>query len=114
MHHGQYKEQEEESHLSQANTQPDPGQNAGRSPDELVVDVRGQVKENVDNDPEREIGREGGEGRLHALHDAEQGALERRGYGGDDAPYAQEESPSGNVGEDLDDRSEQIDIGRCA
>jgi hypothetical protein len=113
MHHGQYKEEEEEQ-LAQANTQPAPGQSEERSPDELVVgDVRGQPVENMDNDPEREIGREGGEGRLHALHDAEQGALERRGYGGDDAPYAQEAS-SGSVGEDLDDRSEQIDIGRSA
>merc|ERR1712093_957808 len=59
-----------------------------KTPDEYVVgDLREQLAENVGLDEEREIGREGGEGRLHALHDAEKSALERRGYGGEEVPY---------------------------
>ena len=81
----------------------------GGNPDELVVgDVREQLAGNVQLDGDREIGMEGGEGRLQAEHDSEQGALERRGYGGDEAPYIT--SPA----DDLDDRSEQVDIGRSA
>jgi hypothetical protein len=72
-------------------------------------DVREQLAGNVQLDEDREIGMEGGAGRLQAEQDSEQGALERRGYGGDEAPYIT--SPGAN---DLDDRSEQVDIGRSA
>lgn len=85
------------------------GADDAKTPDELVVgDLREQMAENVGLDEDHEIGREGGEGRLHALHDAEQDALERRGYGGEEVPY------TASATDDPDDRSEQVDIGRSA
>ena len=85
------------------------GADEAKTPDELVVgDLRDKLAENVGLDRDNEIGREGGEGRLHALHDAEQGALERRGYGGEEVP------DTASASDDPDDRSEQVDIGRSA
>jgi len=80
------------------------------SPDQLVVGAKQQVPS---TDSEREIGLEGGEGRLRALRDAEQTALESRGYGGG-VEESYENVSTASDDEKLDDRSEQVDIGRSA